>query len=114
VRRKKNLQDFLTEVGERQDNLVFPKTVDHETDAFRRLYAGKEPMTPLQWCAVVLLLMAVTTCLIGMLSVWVQTLIWGRGTFVERLVGVLMNWLVVLVPLGVFFYLLRRSLLRKK
>src|SRR5689334_76839 len=114
MKKDRQLLEFLDSASRRQKNIVFPDTVQNEADGWRRLYAGKRPLTAAQLIGVLVLMVACLIFIGGILSVFWLYMAEGSGSVLEKAVRLVLAFSVVLIPLSAFFYFMRRSLRRVK
>ena len=108
-RKDQQLAGFLKDVEARQHNVVFPETLQNEVSAWRRLYIGKRPLSGVQLIGLLVLIVVLVIFIGGILSVFGLFVTEGTGPKLERLTHVIVAFLIVLFPLGTFFFFMRRS-----
>jgi len=106
----RQLDEFLKDVEVRQHNVVFPATLQNEVSAWRRLYIGKRPLSGIQLIGLFALIVVLVIFIGGILAMFGLFVTDGSGPKLERLIRVVVAFLIVLLPLGAFFYLMKRSL----
>jgi hypothetical protein len=112
-KKDRQFEEFLRNVKTRQHNVVFPNTLENEAEGWRRIYSRKRSLSGAQLIGTVSLIIALLVFLVGILSVFGLYLAHGNSAMLQRVFRVTFAWLFVLVPLGTFFYLMRRSLRRR-
>src|SRR3954468_4824385 len=108
-RKGRQLDEFLKNVASRQRNVVFPETLENEVSGWRRLYIRKKPLSGIQLLGLLSLIVALVIFVVGLMSMFGLYVIEGDGPKLERLTRVAVAFLIVLLPLGIFFYVMRRS-----
>jgi hypothetical protein len=108
-RKDRQLDESLENVEARQRNVVFPETLENEVSGWRRLYSGKRPLSGIQLIGIGSLIVVLLIFIGGILSVFGRSLTEGSGPKFGQLIRIVVAFLFVLLPLGAFFYLMRRS-----
>ncbi|MCU1301144.1 MAG: hypothetical protein JWQ87_1428 [Candidatus Sulfotelmatobacter sp.] len=102
---RKRQEEWEQDVRARQQNLVFPDTIQNEGRFWRNLASGKQKITIVQVVGIALFFLTV-----GVIF-WSDAVEKFRyaasGSTFDRLVPVFLNWGIILVLFVVFFLLLR-------
>jgi hypothetical protein len=119
MRKKSVRKQWAAEVEDRQRNYVFPKTLENETEGYRRLYQSGNPLSTPQFVGFLLLIAALLISLAGFLWVAVFSR-WTtlNGPWWEKLVTLLAPYAILFggfaVPLVLMGISARRTLSKRR
>jgi hypothetical protein len=102
---KSGQEEWMKDVRETQQNIVFPGTLRNEASGWRGLITSKRPLTAVQVVGIGLMYLGMGVVFWGLIS---DKLRRSKGSpFIERLVGGFGDWIVLFVIFAAFFLLLR-------
>ncbi|HSZ62953.1 MAG TPA: hypothetical protein VK828_14215 [Terriglobales bacterium] len=101
---RKKRDQWLQDVRDRQNNIVFPQTLVNETRLWRNV--GTRPATALTWAGLAVLGLFV----FGTIGIFLVIIIKGGGTWAEVLAGALFTLLVFGPIIGLIVWATRRNL----
>jgi hypothetical protein len=101
---RKKRDQWLQDVRDHQNNIVFPQTLVNETRLWRNI--GTRPATALTWAGLAVLGLFV----FGTIGIFLVIIIKGGGTWAEVLAGALFTLLVFGPIIGLIVWATRRNL----
>ena len=108
--RKRDHEEWMADVENRQRNHVFPYTLKNETDGYRQLYIGDKPFSRTLMIGFLLLVLAMIAFLLGI--IWTMVVLpWKevQGSWWSKTVAALGPYALVLAGFGLLVYLMGRA-----